>query len=104
MKKLGNFLTELFLAISAAIFVVGLFQGHALVEMVETTIAVAVAAIPEGLPAAISVILAVSSQKILNKQGLVKRLVAAETLGSTSVIATDKTGTLTYGEMKVEQF
>ena len=61
------------------------------------------AAIPEGLPAALAVILAISSGKILKKGGLVKKLVAAESLGSTSVICADKTGTLTEGKMKVEQ-
>ncbi|MDZ4243999.1 MAG: cation-transporting P-type ATPase, partial [Candidatus Doudnabacteria bacterium] len=103
MKKLGQFLSELFLVISLAIFILGLVEGDDVAEMIKTTVAVAVAAIPEGLPAAISIILAVSSQKILNRKGLVRKLVAAETLGSTSVICTDKTGTLTYGQMKVEK-
>lgn len=101
--RLGGFITKVFVAISVIIFVLGLLEGRSLVEMIKTTIAVAVAAIPEGLPAAISVILAVSSQRILRRKGLVMRLVAAETLGSTSVISTDKTGTLTFGKMKVEK-
>lgn len=103
MDRLAKFLTEIFIAISIAIFFIGILQGDPLVEMFKTTIAVAVAAIPEGLPAVISIILAVSSKKILQKKGLVMRLIAAETLGSTSVICADKTGTLTYGQMKVEE-
>ena len=103
MGKLGTFLTEIFVVISLAIFLIGLVQGDSVIEMIKTTIAIAVAAIPEGLPAAISIILAVSSQKILKRKGLVRKLIAAETLGSTSVISTDKTGTLTLGQMKVEQ-
>ena len=103
MGKLGKFLTELFLVISAAIFLIGLLEGDGFVEILTTTIAVAVAAIPEGLPAAISVILAVASQKIFRRRGLVMRLAAAETLGSTSVICADKTGTLTHGQMRVEE-
>ncbi len=103
VKKLGKFLTEVFIVISLAIFVIGLAEGDPFIEMVQTTVAMAVAAIPEGLPAAISIILAVSSQKILGRRGLVRKLIAAETLGSTSVVCTDKTGTLTYGQMRVEQ-
>lgn len=103
MRSLGKFISEIFVATAIAIFLIGLFGGRNPIEMVKTTIAVAVAAIPEGLPAAISVILAVSSKRIFEKKGLVMKLVAAETLGSTSVICTDKTGTLTYGQMKVEQ-
>jgi len=103
MGKLGKFLTEVFLVLSGAIFIIGIARGDGFIEMAKTTIAVAVAAIPEGLPAAISIILAVSSQKILARKGLVRKLIAAETLGSTSVICTDKTGTLTYGEMRVEE-
>lgn len=80
----------------------GFWEGRSFEEMFTTAVAVAVAAIPEGLPAALSVILAVSATRILKRRGLVKRLVGAETLGSTSVIVTDKTGTLTTGHMKVE--
>jgi len=72
-------------------------------EMFTTAIAVAVAAIPEGLPVAMTIILALGMQKILQRKGLVRKLVAAETLGSTSVIATDKTGTLTEGKMAVDK-
>jgi len=66
-----------------------------------TTVAMSVAAIPEGLAVAITIILALGMSRILEKKGLVRHIVSAETLGSTSVIATDKTGTLTEGNMRV---
>ena len=72
-------------------------------EMFTTAVAVAVAAIPEGLPVAMTVILALGMQRILKKGGLVRKLSSAETLGSTSIIATDKTGTLTEGRMEVNE-
>ena len=72
-------------------------------EMFTTSVAVAVASIPEGLPVAITVILALGMQRILKRQGLVRKMMAAETLGSTSVICTDKTGTLTQAKMKVSE-
>ncbi|MAZ41126.1 hypothetical protein CL654_03350 [bacterium] len=97
-KRIGIGVTFFALIILA----LGFWEGRSFEEMFTTAVAVAVAAIPEGLPAALSVILAVSATRILKQRGLVKRLVGAETLGSTSVIVTDKTGTLTTGHMKVE--
>jgi Ca2+-transporting ATPase len=69
--------------------------------MLEVAIVLSVSAIPEGLPIAITVILALGMRRILQKNGLVKKLISIETLGSTSIICTDKTGTLTEGNMKV---
>jgi Ca2+-transporting ATPase len=86
---------------SLLIFILGLAVGREMFEMFLTAVAVAVAAIPEGLPVAITVILAIGMQRILKKRGLVRKMVAAETLGSTSVICTDKTGTLTEAKMQV---
>ncbi|MBN2197894.1 HAD-IC family P-type ATPase [Candidatus Wolfebacteria bacterium] len=83
------------------IFIEGIITGEDLVEMFIISVAVAVAAIPEGLPVAMSVILAVGMQRIFKKNGLVRKLVSAETLGSTSIIITDKTGTLTEAKMEV---
>jgi len=87
--------------ICIVIFIGGAITGRDLLEMFVTAVAVAVAAVPEGLPVAITVILALGMERILKKKGLVRRLVAAEVLGSTSVIATDKTGTLTQAKMQV---
>ncbi|MFC1663642.1 cation-translocating P-type ATPase [Patescibacteria group bacterium] len=83
------------------IFIEGLLTGNTFVEMFVMVVAVAVAAIPEGLPVAMTVILALGMQRILRKKGLVRKLAAAETLGSTSIICTDKTATLTEGKIKV---
>jgi len=88
---------------SLLIFVLGIATGQDLFLMFLIAVAVAVAAIPEGLPVAITVILALGMQRILKKQGLVRKMIAAETLGSTSIICTDKTATLTEGKMKVDE-
>jgi len=81
----------------------GLFLDYGFFEMFEIGVAVAVSAIPEGMVVALTVVLAIGMQKILKKKGLVRQLVAAEALGSTTVICTDKTGTLTTGEMHVTE-
>jgi len=85
------------------IFLEGMLRGRDFLEMFMTSIAVAVAAIPEGLPIALTVILALGMQRILKRKGLVRKLLAAETLGSTSLIASDKTLTLTEGKMVVSE-
>ncbi|OGL91479.1 hypothetical protein A3H10_02480 [Candidatus Uhrbacteria bacterium RIFCSPLOWO2_12_FULL_46_10] len=104
LKKLANVIS-LVVGISAlVIFLIGLFEGLGWIDVFTTAVAVAVSAIPEGLVAALSVVLAVSTQRILKRQGLVRRPIAAETLGSVTVICADKTGTLTEGVMKVEKF
>lgn len=87
--------------IAAGIFIFGYLHGDNIVEIFTVAVAVAVSAIPEGLAIAVTIILAVGMQRILRRQGLVRTLVAAETLGSTEVICTDKTGTLTEGKMQV---
>jgi len=108
LAHLGRKITIFVVILAVIIFAVGILEqgkltGAKFVEMFTLSVAVAVAAIPEGLPAALSIVLAVASQKILKKKGLVKTLIGAETLGSTTVICTDKTGTLTRGVMKVEK-
>ncbi|HPT08449.1 MAG TPA: HAD-IC family P-type ATPase [bacterium] len=103
-KKLIHFSKVIGIIISIIciiIFVEGILTGGKFIEIFTTAVAVAVSAIPEGLPMAMTVILALGMQKILKRKGLVRKLSAAETLGSTSVIATDKTGTLTKGLMTV---
>lgn len=86
------------------IIVLALVRGMTIGETLLIAIAVAVASIPEGLPAAVTVVLAVGMQHILKSGGLVRKLLAAETLGATSIVLTDKTGTLTEGRMKAVGF
>lgn len=89
------------LLICLFILALGLFEGQGFTEIFTTAVAVAVSAIPEGLLVVVTMILALGMHRILKKKALTKNLLAAETLGSTSVICTDKTGTLTEGEMRV---
>ncbi|HNZ86622.1 MAG TPA: HAD-IC family P-type ATPase [bacterium] len=103
-KKLAHFSRILGIVIALicfAIFIQGIIVGRGFFEMFITAVAVVVASIPEGLPVSMTVILALGMQKIFKKKGLVRKLSAAETLGSTSIIATDKTGTLTKAKMSV---
>lgn len=81
------------------IFILGLFRGEDFEIMLLTAIAIAVASVPEGLPAAVTIILAVAMESLLRRGGLVRNLLSAETLGSTTIILTDKTGTLTEARM-----
>lgn len=89
--------------ITLFIFTEGVLSGREFIEMFTVSVAVAVAAIPEGLPVTITAILAMGMQRILKQKGLVRKLTSAETLGSASVIATDKTLTLTEGKMEVQE-
>jgi len=97
----GRILGGVFAFICFLIIIAGFKQGRPLLEMVETGVAVGVASIPEGLTVAVTFILALGMQEILRRKALVRKLVAAETLGSVTVICTDKTGTLTEGRMQV---
>lgn len=103
MKKLSMQLTFLILAGLVIIMAFGIFTGRSIVEMFIFTVAMAVAAIPEGLIVAVTIILALSMRKILKRKALVRELLATETLGSTTVICTDKTGTITSGKMAVDK-
>jgi len=88
------------LALCIGIFVAGIIHGNDLWGMLKMSVILSVAAIPEGLPVAITLILALGMKRILKKKGLVKKMVSIETLGAVSVICTDKTGTLTEGLMR----
>lgn len=88
-------------AFIVALFFFGLWTGQTLEQMALMSIAIAVAAVPEGLPAAVTIILAVGMEALLKRGGLVRNLLAAETLGSTTFVLTDKTGTLTQATMAV---
>ncbi len=103
LDEFSKTLAKIILVVCLFIFLAGLFYKTDLWETFRFAIILAVAAIPEGLPIAITVILALGVRKILKRQGLVKRLISIETLGSTSVICTDKTGTLTEGNMRVSK-
>jgi Ca2+-transporting ATPase len=101
LKAFSHTLTRLVLAITTTIFVVGLISGRDFLQMLRVSIILAIAAVPEGLLIAVTVILVLGMRKILKRNGLVKRLLAVETLGSVTTICTDKTGTLTEGRMRV---
>ena len=103
IKHFSWILGGLMLIITSGIFFLGLIKGIPFHQIITTSIALAVAAIPEGLLVAVTVVLAIGMQRMLKRKALVRHLIAAETLGSVSVICTDKTGTLTEGQMSVNQ-
>ena len=103
LNKLGKTLGIAALVICIVIFVIGLIQGKEVIHMFMTAVSLAVAAIPEGLAAVSTIVLAIGVQKMVKKNAIVKRLPAVETLGSATVICSDKTGTLTQNKMTVEK-
>lgn len=100
---LGKWLTIMILVIAVIIFVVGMLRGNEWTHMLLTAIAIAVAAIPEGLPAISTIILALGTQKMAQRNAIVRKLPAVETLGGVEIICSDKTGTLTLNQMTVEK-
>ena len=103
LNKLGKTLGIAALAICAFIFIIELIQGKEPINMFMTAVSLAVAAIPEGLVAVSTIVLAIGVQKMVKKNAIVKKLPAVETLGSATVICSDKTGTLTQNKMTVEK-
>ncbi|MCI8412275.1 MAG: cation-translocating P-type ATPase [Clostridia bacterium] len=103
LNKLGKTLGIAAIVICIVIFLVGLVQGKEPIHMFMTAVSLAVAAIPEGLAAVSTIVLAIGVQKMVKKNAIVKRLPAVETLGSSTVICSDKTGTLTQNKMTVEK-
>ena len=99
LAQLGKYLGFVALAACAVIFVVGLAGGINVLEIFMTAVSLAVSAIPEGLPAIVTIVLAIGVQRMVKKNALIRRLPAVETLGSASVICSDKTGTLTQNRM-----
>lgn len=105
-RKIASFshlLLWVILGLGAATFVAGILRGQPFVEMFMAAIALAVGAIPEGLPAAVTVILAIGVSRMAKRRAIIRKLPAVETLGSTTVICTDKTGTLTENQMTVQE-
>jgi Ca2+-transporting ATPase len=103
LEQLGKVLGLAALVICAVIFIVGVMYGNSVISMFMTAVSLAVAAIPEGLPAVSTVVLAIGVQRMVRKNAIIKNLPSVETLGSATVICSDKTGTLTQNKMKVVQ-
>lgn len=101
LNQLGKFLGITTLIICGIVFGVGLLQDRDLLDMFMISISLAVAAIPEGLPAIVTIVLSLGMNRMVKRNAIVKKLLAVETLGSTTVICSDKTGTLTQNEMTV---
>ncbi|MGD2039461.1 MAG: cation-translocating P-type ATPase, partial [Anaerolineae bacterium] len=101
LEQLGRGLALAALVIVAVVFLLGLLRGEDWQLMLLTAISMAVAAVPEGLPAVVTIALALGAQRMLRRQALIRKLPAVETLGSVTVICSDKTGTLTENRMTV---
>ncbi|MEM2130031.1 MAG: cation-translocating P-type ATPase [Candidatus Bathyarchaeia archaeon] len=102
-KEIGKWLSIVALSICVSMILLGTFRGEPIIEMVLFSIALAVAAVPEALPAVVTGSLAIGMYKMAKKNALVRKMSAVETLGSVTVICSDKTGTLTKGEMTVRK-
>ena len=101
LEDVGKILGTLCLSICLLIFIIGIFKRIPIKEMFMTSIGLAVAAIPEGLPAIVTIVLSIGVTKMSKKNAIIRKLAAVETLGSSSVICSDKTGTLTQNKMHV---
>lgn len=103
LGELGRVLALICLGVCIAVFIAGVMRGEPIMDMAMTGISIAIAAIPEGLPAAVTIALALAVRRMLARKALVHRLHSVETLGCASVICTDKTGTLTQNKMEVRK-
>src|SRR3989344_3510254 len=103
IKKFSIWTGAIFLLMATALFAIGIALNQSIYEMFLISVAVAVSAVPEGLPIALTVVLAVGVERLARQKGVVKKLLAAEALGSTTLIMTDKTGTLTEAKMELAE-
>jgi P-type Ca2+ transporter type 2C len=103
LDQLGRWLGIAALTLCALVFLVGVLRGVGILEMFMTAVSLAIAAVPEGLPAVVTICLALGTQRMIARNALLRRLPAVETLGSATTICSDKTGTLTQNEMTVLQ-
>ncbi len=103
LAELGKYLSILVVVISIIIFTAGVLQKRDYFEMFLTAVSLSVAAIPEGLPAIVTIVLALGVQRMAKRNAIIRKLPAVETLGSTEVICSDKTGTLTQNKMTVKE-
>lgn len=103
LAELGKILIVICLFLTAMVFAIGVIQGHPVYDMFLAGVSLAVAAIPEGLPAIVTVVLSLGVQRMIKRKAIVRKLAAVETLGCTSVICSDKTGTITENQMTVKQ-
>ncbi|WP_232504367.1 MULTISPECIES: calcium-transporting P-type ATPase, PMR1-type [Pseudothermotoga] len=104
LEKLGKQIGMIILAICAVVFLVGIFEGEPALEMFLTAVSLAVAAVPEGLPAVVTIVLALGMYNMVKRHAVIRKLQAVEALGSVNVICSDKTGTLTKNEMNVVKY
>ena len=103
LGELGRILALICIGVCILVFIAGLIRGEGVMDMFFTAVTIAIAAIPEGLPAAVTIALALAVRRMLKQNALVHKLHSVETLGCANVICTDKTGTLTKNEMKVRK-